>query len=304
MTFSFTTLGANSATPTIDGNPSSFVLRAERYSVLFDCGEGTQKSLLLHQIKSHRISHICISHLHGDHVYGLFGLVSTYSLQSRVHPLTIIGPKGIKDLLESVGRLTSVFLTYHIEVIEIDHEEGRHNIYENEDMIISAFPQRHGITCYGYLWQEKGMGRRIRPGVLEKYDIDYDQVPALREGEDIMNRGGDLIKNSILTLDSNPSKSLAYCTDTMFMPENSDFIKGVNLLYHEATYSANDQTKAHKRNHSTSTEAARMALLADAEKLVIGHVAARYADKNVLLEEAKKIFPDTVLACEGQSILL
>lgn len=299
MNSTLTVLGANSATPTAKGNPSCFYLKNESYSILFDCGEGAQKSMLIHKVKPHQIDHICISHLHGDHVYGLFGLISTLSLQSRTKPLRIYGPVGLAALIDAVKKYTAMHTTYDIEIIEMDHEVGYQVIYEDDEYLIASFPLQHWIPCFGYYWQEKSIGRIIKPNALEEFDIDYEAVPALRNGEDVINAKGEKIKNEAVTLPPRETESFAYCTDTLYSPEIVEYIHGVSTLYHEATYTKKYTRQAHERWHSTAEEAALIAQKAEASQLIIGHVSAAYTNKEIVLEEARETFVNTLLAMEG-----
>ncbi|MDJ1472947.1 ribonuclease Z [Xanthocytophaga flava] len=302
LAFTLKILGSSSATPAFGRYPTSQLLQVEQDYFLIDCGEGTQFQLLKYQCKINRINHIVISHLHGDHFYGLVGLLATMNLNGRTEDLHLYGPPHLSDVITSQFRCSETWLIYTVHFHVLDPVQQV--IYENDVMTVSTIPLNHGIPCTGFLFQEKTRKRRIKKEALPEY-ISPHQIKRLKEGKDLFDENGTLLHhNSDLTLSPRKSLSYAYCSDTAYYEPILEQIHNVDLLYHEATFMNSEAERALKTHHSTTHDAAQIAKLANADKLLIGHFSARYKDLLPLLEEARSIFPNTQLATEGTTISL
>lgn len=295
-------LGANSALPLVDRFSSSFVLRTSHRSILVDAGEGCQMKLGQFKVKRSRISHIFISHLHGDHVFGLPGLITSFNLNNRTQKLTVFGPEGLKKFVNVILEVSQVNLKFELEVNEID-SVGQIHLATLDDLDVSAFPLKHRIPTYGFLFKESGTSINIKPESVKNYNLSIDEIKMAKKGLDI-KRETELIPNSEITYTKHGPRSFAYCSDTGYDPSLAEICHGVSLMYHEATYLHELQAQAAMRLHSTSREAAEIAKKSNAKKLLIGHYSSRYTDLNPLLEEAREVFPDTELAVEGKIILI
>jgi ribonuclease Z len=296
--FSVTILGSSAAIPYKNRNLTSQLVNYAGQLFLVDCGEGTQIQLMKHKIRFMRIHHIFISHLHGDHFYGLIGLVSTLHLLGRKEDLHIYGSAALETIislqLEASLTTLSYRIYYHLT------SEGEHElIYEDERITITTFPMVHRIPTTGFLFAEKKYPRHINLEAAEKYEVPYTAFNELKSGNDYLREDGSLIENSLLTDEPLPPRSYAVCSDTLYNEELANRIKGCNLVYHEATFMSDMAEVAKAKMHSTSAEAALVAKRAGAGKLLIGHFSARYDNLLPLLEEARRIFPETYLAEEG-----
>jgi ribonuclease Z len=290
-----TILGNNSAVPAYDRHPSSQVVTVGNNLLLLDCGEGTQIQMMRYQIRRRKISHIFISHLHGDHYYGLVGLINSFALLGRLQPLVIIGP----PLLEKIIRL------------QLEAGENRmpfdltfKALYEGEiitepDFKVTAFLTEHRITTYGFLIEEIKAPRRIDGQKLEQYNVPKNQINALRHGADATLENGSIISNSQLTLPNHAPKKYAYCADTRYTESFLPIVQHADLLYHETTYLNNVAHLAYERYHSTTVQAATFALKAQAKKLLIGHFSSKYHNLNEFETETKAVFTQTEIAKEG-----
>ena len=301
--FEINILGCGAALPTNQHFCSMQVLNIREKLFMIDCGEGAQMQLRKSKLKFSNINNIFISHLHGDHCFGLIGLISTFALLGRTNTLNIYGPTDIKATLQPQLDYFCNGMTYKVIIHEVNTKE-REIIYEDRSITVETIPLKHKIKCCGYLFKEKPMLRHIRREAIDAYNIPISQINNIKRGMDWTMPDGEIIPNTILTSPADPTRSYAYCSDTMFKPDNAEQLKGVDMLYHEATFSKEHHHVAKSTFHSTAQEAAEMAKLSEAKQLMIGHVSARYKDENILLDEAKSIYPNTILANEGMCIRL
>jgi ribonuclease Z len=298
MNFSVTILGSNSATPIPGRHPTSQLINHQYRLFLCDCGEGTQMQLRKYNIRFGKINHIFISHLHGDHFYGLIGLVMTYHLFGREQPLHIYGPEGIEAIINIQLQASQTKLVYPIHFHVVNTEEVS-LVYEDELLEITTIPMKHRIPTCGYLFREKPRDRKMKPGIVNKLKIPVEQIPLIKKGQDYTDESGKFFSNPQLTTDPLPPRSYAFCSDTIFQESVSDVVKDVDLLYHEASFLHDRLEMAREKFHSTTIEAATLALKANVKTLIIGHYSARYDDLQPLLNEARSIFKETYLASEG-----
>jgi len=297
MTFSVTVLGSGAATPTSGRYPTAQALQIDECVFLIDCAEGAQMRLRRYKIKYRQIRTIFISHLHGDHVFGLPGLLSTLSMLDRTEPLDIFGPPYMEDWL--AGQLKYFTpLGFPLIFHTLTGKEPE-LIYEDKRMTVTCFPLNHRIPTWGYLFREKAGLLNIRKDMIDFYNIPLCNIPAIKAGADFLTDEGMTVPNERLTLPPKASRSYAYCADTMYMEQLPQMISNVDLLYHEATYGNEGKKRAKETFHSTAEEAAKIAYTANVGKLVIGHFSARYKDIIPLLEEARSIFPNTEAAEDG-----
>jgi ribonuclease Z len=298
MNFSVTILGSNSATPIPGRHPTSQLINHQHRLFLCDCGEGTQMQLRKYNIRFGKINHIFISHLHGDHFYGLIGLVMTYHLFGREQPLHLYGPKGIEDIINIQLQASQTKLVYplHFHVV---NTEVSSLVHEDEYLEITTIPMKHRIPTCGYLFREKPRDRKMKPGIVNKLNIPVEQIPLIKKGKDYTDESGKFFANPQLTLDPLPPRSYAFCSDTIFQESLAEVVKDVDLLYHEASFLHDRVEMAREKFHSTTIEAATLALKANVKTLIIGHYSARYDDLQPLLNEARSIFKETFLSTEG-----
>jgi ribonuclease Z len=303
LSFQLKILGSNSATPAFGRNPTSQLLRAANHHFLIDCGEGCQMQLSRYRLRTSRITHILVSHLHGDHFFGLIGLLNTLSLSGRERPMVIYGPAGLDDILTVQFRVSRTVLSYPIQFITL---EGKipEVIYEDEQLTITALPMQHRIPCWGFLFREKPKLRRIDKEKLSP-DLSIEDIVALKHGKDVVAPDGSLrYQNASMTLPPRKRCSYAYCADTRYFEQLTEWVQGVDLLYHEATFMDNERSLAESRFHSTTIQAATIAMQAQVETLLIGHFSSRYKDLTPLLGEAKTVFNNTALAIEGHDFTI
>lgn len=293
-----TILGSSSALPTSDRYPSAHVLNVHERLYLIDCGEGTQMQLRKNKIRLGKINHVFISHIHGDHVFGLYGLISTFNLMGKTSPVHLYAPEKYSEILFSHLRDFDINLGFNIEFVPLN-STGPLKIYEDKYITVTAFPLKHRITSYGFLFREKQADRNIIKESIEKYNIPVVRIPAIKKGEDFITETGKIIPNNDLTVSGPLPLSYAYCSDTMYFKKLASYVKGVDLLYHEATFDEGMKELAGKTGHSTSTDAARTAYEAGAGVLIIGHFSSRYKDVSHLVDEARSIFPGTIAAIDG-----
>mgnify|MGYP003514930320 FL=1 len=252
------------------------------------------------KIKFSKISHIFISHLHGDHMYGLVGLVSTYMLLGRVADLHIYGPKGIKEIITLQLKLSNSWTNYNLYFHELTSKESE-TVFEDDNVIVKTIPLKHRIYTNGFLFQEKFTERKLDINAVLNYEIDQVYYQKIKNGSDITLEDGRVIPNSELTFDPEPSKSYAFCSDTLYNEEMLPIIQDVDVLYHESTFLETEAVLAQKTMHSTAKEAARIALKANAKNLVLGHYSTRYESILKFKEEAETIFPNVLLGNDGES---
>lgn len=291
-------LGCGSALPTTRHNASSQVVRIGNKLFMIDCGEGTQLQLRRGHIHFSFINHIFISHLHGDHCFGLIGLMSTFGLLGRTAPLHIYADKMLEELMKPQLDFFCKGMNYPIFFHHIDATKNQ-TIFEDNTITVETLPQSHRIPCCGFLFKEKPKRRHLIGDAVNFYNIPIYMRQAIKDGADFTTPDGETIPNSRLTKDADPSRSYAYCSDTLPCPGNCELMKDVDLLYHEATFAESEKTRAKSTFHSTAKEAATMAKEAGAKRLVIGHYSSRYDDSTPLQNEANEIFPCTECANEG-----
>ncbi len=301
--FSVTILGSSSALPTSQRFPTSQVVRLNEQLYLVDCGEGTQIQLRKFGFKMGRINHIFISHLHGDHIYGLPGLISSLALYGKKGELHIHAhsdlPLMMDGMMKFMNEITDLKVTYH----PLNFKRNS-VLFEDRKIRISSFPLKHRIACCGFLFQELASEFHLDKRALEIFEIPVSQRLNIKNGADLLLSDGSVIPNSKLTLPPNPARSYAFCTDTIFRKEIAPIIEGADLLYHEATFAGDLAVLAAKTLHSTSVQAAEMAKLAKVKKLVIGHFSSRYKTITPLVDEARMIFPETFAANDGDTFEL
>ena len=293
-------LGCHSATPLKNAHTTSQVLEAKDHLFLIDCGEGTQIQLRQQKIKLSRIKHIFISHLHGDHFYGLVGLVSTFRLLGRAADLHIYGPKGIKEVLTLQLKLANSWTDYNLFFHELEKKESE-IIFEDDSLKIHTIPLDHRVYTNGFLFEEKPGLRRLDKEKIKNFNIPHYDFQNLKLGKDFVLDDGTLLKNKTVTLDPNPIKRYAFCSDTAYNESIVPLIKEVDLLYHEATFLNAHENLAVKTKHSTAEQAAKIAQLAQVNRLVLGHFSSRYREKNNFIAEASPFFDNVELAADGKT---
>ncbi|CAI8265132.1 MAG: ribonuclease Z [Flavobacteriaceae bacterium TMED120] len=294
-----TILGCHAATPRKNGQTTAQLLEIRGQLILIDCGEGTQMQLRKLGVKFARIQHIFISHLHGDHFYGLIGLISTFRLLGRSADLHIYGPKGIKEIITLQLKLANSWTDYALYFHELDHSEPE-QLLDHEKFAVTTLPLKHRVYTNGFLFREKKSPRKINQDAVVTYGIDIADMENLKQGKDIRLADGTLLANALLTLDPEPSKSYAFCSDTAYLPKLADWVYGVNYLYHEATFLDMHQDLAKKTQHSTAAEAAQIAATAKVGQLILGHFSSRYPDRNEFITQAQKHFNNVHLAEDGK----
>ncbi len=296
--FSITILGSSSGIPTSQRNTTAQVLKVHERFFLIDCGEGVQIRLRRNKISFARIDNIFISHLHGDHFFGLFGLVTTFGLLGRKKILNIYSPPGLKKLFRAINEQFKT-LSYEINFVEVDFKSSN-KIYENKLIQVHTIPMKHRIPAVGYLFSEKQKVRNIKKEAILKYNLTVNEIVAIKEGADLISDDSTVIENSELTTTPPKARSYAFCSDTAYNEPIVPMLRGVDLLYHEATFMQENVKRAVKTGHSTAQEAALMAKNSEVKKLIIGHFSARYKNRIKELEsEAKAIFPSTTAVNDG-----
>lgn len=301
--FEVNILGCGSASPTTRHFPTSQIVNIREKLFMIDCGEGTQIQMRRSQLNFSRLNHIFISHLHGDHCFGLMGLISTFALLGRTASLHIYAHKELEILMRPWLDFFCKDICYNI----IFHPFGNtpnEIIYEDRSVIISTIPLNHRIPCCGFLFTEKTTPDHIIRDMIDFYQIPTYELNRIKNGGDYITPQGEIIPHSRLTKPANPPRKYAYCSDTIFRPENKRIIEGVDLLFHEATFGNDNVQRAKETFHTTAHQAAILASEANVKQLLIGHFSARYENESILLEEAKEIFPNTLLAKENMKIKL
>ncbi|RZJ77734.1 MAG: ribonuclease Z, partial [Chryseobacterium sp.] len=290
MKFEVTILGSSSATPVFNRNPSAQLLNCNEKFYLIDCGEGTQQQLTKYNLKAARIDYIFISHLHGDHYFGLIGLLSSLHLNGRVKPMQIFGPKPLLEILEIQFKYSDTTLRYPLEFFPVEADESR-QIFENQDLIVKTVVLNHRIPTTGFIFQQKNRQRKL---IKEKTDnIPMVYYTALKKGMDVELPTGEILKSEDYTTPADPPRSYAYCSDTKFDERYFETIKGCDTLYHEATFMHELLDRANETHHTTALQAGEIAKINGIRKLLIGHFSSRYKTLQMLLEEAQSAFDNT-----------
>jgi ribonuclease Z len=297
MSFELLILGCSSATPAHQRNPAAQVLTFCDKTYLIDCGEATQMQMQRYKVKAHRIDHIFISHLHGDHYLGLMGLLSSMHLQGRERELVIYCQKELKEILELQFQVSGTVLRFPLRYRFFT--APTEVLLEDEQVCIKSFDLNHRVPCKGFLFKEQPRPRNLLIEKVREAGVPFDFYPELKAGKDFINSQGEVTPNAALTIDPLPSKSYAYCSDTLYTESLIPIIQGVDLLYHEATFLHDMLDRAIETYHTTCLQAGQIASNAKVKKLVIGHFSARYKDLNPLLQEAKSAFEHVYLAEEG-----
>jgi ribonuclease Z len=294
-----TILGNNAAVPAFGRHPSAQVVTVYNEDILIDCGEGTQTQMQRYGIKWRRLNHILISHMHGDHYFGLPGLLNSMSLMGRVEPLYLIGPAPLMPILHSILQVADTVLSYPLHFIPLP--EGDALVVDTPVFSIHCFPVQHRITCHGYLIQSKHKYRKILPEICALHQVPVTYFDALKQGADYVNEQGTVVPNALLTLAPTPPKKYAYCADTLYTTSFLPFIQGVDAMYHESTYLQVDAVKAEARFHTTAQQAAQLAAKAQAKLLLLGHFSSKYKDLAPFAAEAQAFFENTLVTTEGST---
>jgi len=302
MSISLTILGCHSATPRTFAHPTSQYLEINNRHFLIDCGEGTQVQLRKYKIKFSAISHVFISHLHGDHFFGLIGLISTFGLLKRTKELHVFGPKGIQEIINLQLKISKSWLSFDIIFHELENNDSE-LIYEDDKVEVHTIPLDHRVYTNGFLFKEKIGERKLNvEAVKENLEIEICDYQNLKDGKDFIKADGEIILNKTLTFNPYKSLSYAYCSDTAYKPTIASIIKNADLLYHESTF-LNDKKELTKiTKHSTAEQAGKIAKKANVGQLILGHYSSRYNDTNLFKEEAETVFDKVILAKEGKVI--
>lgn len=304
MSLNLTILGCHSATPRVNAYPTSQYLEINNRYFLIDCGEGTQRQMRKYKVGFSKINHIFISHLHGDHFFGLIGLISTFGILNREKELHIYGPKGIKEITTLQLKLSKSYSKFDIIFHELTSKESE-LIFEDDKVTVKTIPLTHRVYTNGFLFTEKQKQKKLNLENVQQYpEIETCDFHNIKAGKDIVLENGEVIYNDELTLPAPPTKSFAFCSDTSYKPDIVSLIKNVDLLYHETTFLSDKEELAKKTQHSTAKQAALIAEHAQAKKLIIGHYSSRYTDINLFKSEAQEVFKNVVLATAGKKISL
>ena len=297
MQFQLTILGCGAATPTSRHKPTAQVVNVHDKYFLIDCGEGTQMQLRKYKVKMQRIQAIFISHLHGDHFFGLIGLLSTYNLLGRKTPLTIYGPPGLEEVIRLQFKVSESYFEYELNFVETQDKE-KQLIFEDDTVRVFSFPLKHRVPCTGFVFEEKERKLNIEKWAIIEFKLQPSEILLLKKGIDV-EREQEVIPFGKVTSPSIPIRRYAYCSDTAYDERIVPHILNSDLVYHETTFLAEDTERAKKTFHSTTIQAATIAKMAGAKKLVVGHYSSRYSDDEVFKVEAQPVFPNTEIANEG-----
>ncbi|MDZ4664486.1 MAG: ribonuclease Z [Bacteroidota bacterium] len=299
--FELLILGSSSASPTAERNQSAQLLNIAERHFLIDCGEATQIQLRRFKARFQKIDHIFISHLHGDHFFGLPGYLSSMHLLGRQQELTIYAPKELKKVLDVIHEVSETKLSYPVKWHFTDNKK-QELLFEDDKVEVYSFPLKHRIYCTGFLFKEKPYQRKIDKFLLEKHGVSTADIHLLRDGFDVTNDKGEKVLNTKVTLDPPKPRTYAYCSDTIYDETLVEFIKNADLLYHESTFLDDKIDRAKITFHSTAKQAATIAKLSNAKKLLLGHFSARYGNLDQFVVEAKEVFDNCSLAIEGKVI--
>jgi ribonuclease Z len=300
--FEITVLGTSSATPTKYRHPSAQYVRLEGNYLLLDCGEGAQRQLSRYGLRTLKISHVFITHLHGDHYFGLPGLITSMALFGRTEPLVIVGPPALESIIQVLLTESDSVLPYPIEYVKTQNETIE-TVVETDQFAVVSVPLKHRVPCTGFLIHEKGPERRLDVDACVRYQVPMSHYESIKMGADYDSSTHGVIENSLLSTPGYKNRTYAYITDTIFDPEYIvPLVEGADLLYHEATFLHEREARAAETHHSTALQAAQIAKMASVSQLMIGHFSARYNDAEPLLLEARSVFENTIEAVEGQLI--
>jgi metallo-beta-lactamase family protein len=298
-----TILGCHSATPRSNARPSAQLLEMRGHLFLIDCGEATQVALRNANAKFARIKHIFISHLHGDHFYGLFGLISTFQLLGREAEMNIYGPKGIKEAVLLILKLGGAYTPFPLYFHELSGKESE-LLYEDDKVLVRTIPLQHRVYTNGFFFQEKEGERRLNMDAIQQYpEIEVCNYQNIKNGKDVVLNSGEVIANELLTFPPQRPQSYAYCSDTLYFEGLAADIQGARVVYHESTFLKNNEELAAKTMHATAYQAGLTAKNAGAEALILGHYSSRYADVNLFKAEAQEVFPNVYLAEDGKKFV-
>ncbi len=292
-----TILGNNSALPAFGRHPTAQAVTVYGEVLLIDCGEGTQSQMQRYGLRWRSVHHIFISHLHGDHYFGLPGLINSMSLLGRSAPLHLYAPAELKPILDAILAVADTVLSYPLYFHALP--EGSALLADDPSFSVTCFPVNHRIQCHGFLVERKTRGRKLLPAKCSEYNIPSSYYESLKQGNDYEDAQGNVVKNEWVTEDGPSVKKYAYCADTLFTDSFLDVIKGADTIYHECTYLDADKDKAAKRFHSTASQAAELAKMANANQLLLGHFSSKYKDLEPFREEAVAIFQNTLVSVEG-----
>ncbi len=291
-----TILGNNSAVPAFDRHPTSQVVTLDGNNYLVDCGEGTQIQMINYKIRRSKISHIFISHLHGDHYFGLIGLINSFGLLSHQQELHVFGPSPLKEIIELQLKVADTTLPFKLHLHTITEAA---TLLDDEKITVKCFRTNHRIECYGFVFKEKRQPRKLLPEKAKEYEIPSSFYDRLKNGKDYKKKDGTIVQNEWVTEAAEPGKMYAFCADTKYDESIIPHIRGADMIYHETTYLDNLRERAEARFHSTTRQAASIALKAGVKKLLIGHFSSKYDTLEQFELEAREVFPDTELALEG-----
>jgi len=299
---SFTVLGCGSALPTRQHFPASYLLEMRDKQFLIDCGEGTQIRMRQMALRTSRLGHIFISHLHGDHCFGLTGLISSFAMLGRTADLHLHAPQSLEGLLAPLLQFFCSDRAFQVFFHPFDTRRSA-PIYDDKSLTVTTIPLAHRVPCCGFLFEEKPRERNIRREMIDFYQIPVAQIAKIKQGADFIAPEGDVIDCQILTTAPPPPKRFAYCSDTAYCEKIVPLIRDVDLLFHEATFASSEVLRARETCHSTAAQAASIARRANAKQLIVGHFSARYCDSlSALADETQAIFPNTILARDGMRV--
>jgi ribonuclease Z len=301
--FELRILGCGSALPSKKNNQTSQILTIRDKQYMIDCGEGTQNQLRRFGIKTTRLNHIFISHLHGDHIFGLIGLISSFGMINRTAELCIHAPTELENILKPQLHFFCRDISYKVTFYAVDTRKHQ-LVFEDRTVEVYSIPLKHRVPCCGYLFKEKPKQRHLIKEMIDFYQISIKELTNIKKGEDYVTSNGEIIPNNILTKAPTTPKSYAYCSDTVYLPKIIPIIEGVDCLFHEATFMQSEIIRAKETCHSSALQAAQIARDANVKKLVIGHFSARYTDQQPLLEEAQEAFPNTILGTDGLKVVI
>jgi ribonuclease Z len=293
-----TILGNSSGGPFHGRHYTAQVLQLESQTFLIDCGEGTQMQIFRYHLKMERCNHIFISHLHGDHVFGLIGMITNWSHKKRSETLHVFSPPGLQELIETTIRVCGIRLSYEIEFHSVDPTISA-MVFETTNLEVWTIPLKHRGPTTGWHFREKPKPRHIRPEKMEEFGIHFSAIQGIKAGSDFTLPDGRVVPNAALTLDPSRPVSYAFCSDTAYSETLIELLRGVDLLYHEATYNNENAWEAETYFHSTAAQAAEIAFQAGVKRLILGHISGRYSNTVQHLAEARAVFAQTEIAVEG-----